>query len=125
MDVALAYTKYLYTSGKHPDAEEITYVIGGEAHEDRLYLISQDNWIETVEINRGEASRVTDFQLSGNLVYILKQDGVLFVAELSAAKDLKGLGILENLSQPSQCLTLHQNFIYALGAKSTPEGASK
>ena len=124
-DVALTYTKFLYTSGKHPEAEEITHVIEGQANEDMLYLISQDNWMKTVKVNRGEEGRVTDFQLSGNLVYILKQDGVLFVAELSAAKDLKGLGILENLSQPSQCLTLHQNFIYALGAKSTPEGASK
>ena len=124
-DVALTHTKFLYTSGKHPEAEEITHVIEGQANEDELYLISQDNWMKTVKINRDEGSRIADFQLSGNLIYILKQDGVLFVAELSAAKDLKGLGILENLSQPSQCLTLHQNFIYALGAKSTPEGASK
>ena len=125
MDVALAYTKYRYTSGKHPDAEEITHVIEGQANEDTLYLISQDNWMKTVKINRDEGSRISDFQLSGNLIYILRQDGVLFVAELSAAKDLKGLCTLENLSQPAQCLTLDQNFIYILSSKSPPEVPSE
>ncbi len=119
MDVALAYTKYLYTSGKHPETEEITHVIEGQANEDTLYLVSQDNWMKTVEINRGKESRVADFLLAGNLVYILRKDGTLFVAELSTTEDLKGIGLLENLSQPSQCLTLDGNFLYILGSKSS------
>ena len=124
-DVALTYTKFLYTSGKHPEAEEITHVIEGQANEDTLYLISQDNWMKTVKINRDEGSRIADFQLSGNLIYILRQDGVLFVAELSAAKDLKGLGTLENLSQPAQCLTLDENYLYILGSKSSSGARSE
>lgn len=125
MDVALAYTKYLYTSGKHPETEEITHAIEGEAHEDRLYLISQDNWMKTVEINRGEESRVTDFLLAGNLVYILRKDGTLFATKISTTEGLTGLGLLENLSRPSQCLTLDENHLYVLGSKSTFEARSE
>ena len=125
MDVALAYTKYRYTSGKHPDAEEITHVIEGEAHEDTLYLISQENWIKTVEINRGEESRVADFLLAGNLVYILRTNGTLFVAEFSTTEGLNGVDLIEDLAQPSRCLTLDGNFLYILGAKSTPQVSSR
>lgn len=124
-DVALTYTKFLYTSGKHPEAEEITHVIEGEAREDTLYLISQDNWMKTVEINRGKESRVADFLLAGNLVYILRKDGTLFVAEISTTEGLKGIGLIENLSRPSQCLALDRNFLYILGSKPTSEARSE
>lgn len=120
LDVALGYSKFLYTSGKHPEAEEITHVVEGQAHEDTLYLISQDNWMKQVKIDRSKKSRVSDFQLLANLVYILREDGVLFVAELSTTEGLNGVGRIEDLAQPSRCLTLDGNFLYILGSKSTP-----
>ena len=76
--------------------------------------------MKTVKISRDEGSRVADFQLSGDLVYILRQGGILFVAELSTTEGLNGVGLIENLAQPSQCLTLDQNFLYILGSKSPP-----
>ena len=81
--------------------------------------------MKTVKIDRNEGGRIADFQLSENLVYILRQGGILFVAELSTTEGLKGLGLLENLAQPSQSLTLDGNFLYILGAKSTSEVRSE
>ena len=81
--------------------------------------------MKTVEINRGKESRVADFLLAGNLVYILRKDGTLFVAEISTTEGLKGIGLIERLSRPSQCLALDRNFLYILGLKPTSEAQSK
>ena len=81
--------------------------------------------MKTVEINRGEKSRVADFLLAGNLVYILRKDGTLFVAEFSTTEGLKGLGLIENLAQPSRCLTLDGSYLYVLGSKPTSEARSE
>ena len=127
LDIAPAYIKYQFNSGMKelPKAGEVTDVIRGSKHKDTFHLISQDNWMKTVKISRDEGSRVADFQLSGDLVYILRQGGILFVAELSTTEGLNGVGLIENLAQPSQCLTLDQNFLYILGSKSPPEVESK
>jgi len=121
LDIAPAYTKHQYNSGiiERPKAGNVTGVIRAR-DKDTFYLISQDSWMETVKINRNEGGRVSDFQLSGNLIYILREGGVLFIAELSTTEGLKGLGLIENLPQPAQCLTLDGDFLYILGAKSTP-----
>ena len=127
LDIAPAYIKHQYNSGikERPKAGNVTHVIRGSRDKDTFYLISQDNWMKTVKIDRNEGGRIADFQLSENLVYILRQGGILFVAELSTAEDLEGLGLLENLFQPSQSLTLDGNFLYILGAKSTSEVRSE
>ena len=127
LDVAPVYIKHQYNSGikKLPKAGKVTDVIRLQKHKDTFYLVSQDNWMKTVKINRDEGSRIADFLLSGDLVYILRQGGILFVAELSTTEGLNGVGLIENLAQPSQCLTLDQNFLYILGSKSRPEVESK
>ena len=127
LDVAPAYIKHQYNSGmkRRPKAGNVTDVIRGSMDKGTFHLISQDNWMKTVKISRDEGSRVADFQLSGDLVYILRQGGILFVAELSTTEGLNGVGLIENLAQPSQCLTLDQNFLYILGSKSPPEVESK
>ncbi len=127
LDIAPAYIKYQFNSGMKelPKAGNVTDVIRGSMDKDTFHLISQDNWMKTVKINRNEGERIADFQLWANLIYILREGGVLFVAELSAAKDLKGVGLLENLAQPSQCLSLDGNFLYILGSKSPSEVQNK
>lgn len=126
LDIAPAYIKHQYNSGiiERPKAGNVTGVIRAR-DKDTFYLISQDSWMETVKINRNEGGRISDFQLSGNLIYILREGGVLFIAELSTTEGLKGLGLIENLPQPAQCLTLDGDFLYILGAKSTPQVSSK
>ena len=120
LDIAPAYIKHQYNSGiiERPKAGNVTGVIRAR-DKDTFYLISQDSWMETVKINRNEGGRISDFQLSGNLIYILREGGVLFIAELSTTEGLKGIGLLQNLSQPSQCLALDRNFLYILGSKSS------
>ena len=92
LDIAPAYIKYQFNSGMKelPKAGEVTDVIRGSKHKDTFHLISQDNWMKTVKINRNEGGRIADFQLWANLIYILREGGVLFVAELSAAEGLEG-----------------------------------
>lgn len=127
LDVIPAYTKYLYSSRRHPGDEDITDAIRGEwPDENTLYLIFETDW-KTVKINQSEGGRVTDFQLSTDLAYILREHGVLFVAELSTKDrlELKGMALLENLPQSSQTLTLDKNFLYVLGKKSQAEFQSK
>ena len=126
LDIAPAYIKHQYNSGiiERPKAGNVTGVIRAR-DKDTFYLISQDSWMETVKINRNEGGRISDFQLSGNLIYILREGGVLFTAELSTTEGLRGLSLIENLPQPAQCLTLVGNFLYILGAKSTPQVSSK
>ncbi len=127
LDVIPAYTKYLYSSGRHPGGEDITDVIRGEwEDENTLYLIFETDW-KTTKINQSEGGRVTDFQLSTDLAYILREHGVLFIAKLSTTDrlELKGMALLENLPQSSQTLTLDKNFLYVLGEKSQPEVQSK
>ena len=127
LDIAPAYIKYQFNSGMKelPKTGEVTDVIRGSKHKDTFHLISQDNWMKTVKIDRNEGGRIADFQLAGNMIYILREGGVLFIAELSTTEGLNGVGLIENLAQPSQCLTLDQNFLYILGSKSQPEVPSK
>ena len=126
LDIAPAYIKHQYNSGiiERPKAGNVTGVIRAR-DKDTFYLISQDSWMETVKINRNEGGRISDFQLSGNLIYILREGGVLFIAELSTTEGLKGLGLIENLPQPAQCLTLDGNYLYVLGSKPTSEARSE
>ena len=123
LDIAPAHIKHQYNLGmkKPPEAGNVTDVIRGPRDKDSFHLISQDNWMKTVKIDRDEGGRISDFQLSGNLIYLLREGGVLFIAELSTTEGLRGLGLLENLSQPSQCLTLDENFLYILGSKPSSE----
>ena len=74
--------------------------------------------MEKVQFDSGEGGRITDFQLSENLVYFLMEHGALFIAALyPASNNLRGLALLENVSQPSQCLTVDKNLLYILGTK--------
>ncbi|MDE0503823.1 MAG: hypothetical protein OXI86_07065 [Candidatus Poribacteria bacterium] len=127
LDIAPAHIKLQYNSGmkKPPQAGNVTDVIRGSRDQDTFHLISQDNWMKTVTIDRDEGGRISDFQLSGNLIYILREGGVLFIAELSTTEGLKGLGLIENLPQPAQCLTVDGNFLYILGSNTLPKGQSK
>ena len=127
LDIAPAHIKHQYNSGmkKPPKAGNVTDVIRGSRDKDTFHLISQDNWMKTVKIDRNGGGRISDFQLSGNMIYILREGGVLFIAELSTTEGLTGLGLLENLSQPSQCLTVDGNFLYTLGSNTLPKGKSK
>ena len=126
LDIAPAHIKLQYNSGmkKPPQAGNVTDVIRGSRDQDTFHLISQDNWMKTVKIDRDEGGRISDFQLSGSLIYLLREGGVLFIAELSTTEGLKGLGLLKNLSQPSQCLTLDENYLYILGSKPSSEAES-
>ena len=76
--------------------------------------------MKQVKIDRGEAEPIADFQLSADRIYILRENGVLFIAELSTTEGLNGLGFLENLSQPSQHLTMDKNFLYLLSHQESP-----
>ena len=117
VDVAPEYIRCQYNSGvkRPPKPGHVTDVI---TERGEFYLISRDNWMEKVRIDPNEGGRITDFQLSANLVYILMEHGGLFIAELSPANTfLRGLGLLENLSQTSQCLTVDKNILYILGTK--------
>lgn len=113
LDVALEYTKYLYTSGKRklPKNGSITDI---RAFKEQLVFISQDNWLQTVKVEREEWGNITDFQLSENLVYITLERGVLFIAKLST-EGLEGIAVLENLPQQPQSLTLDKHYLYVLG----------
>ena len=126
VDVAPEYIRCQYNSGvkRPPKAGHVTDVIRERGE---FYLISRDNWMEKVQIDSGEGGRITDFQLSENLVYILMEDGGLFIAEISPTRSfLRGVALLEILSQPSQCLTVDKNLLYILGTKRicTPHAAA-
>ena len=123
LDIAPARIKHQYNSGMKTSTKtgKVTDVIRGQRHKNTFHLVSQDNWMKTVKIDRNEGGRIADFQLAGNMICILREGGVLFIAELSTTEGLTGLGLLENLSQPAQCLTLAQNFLYILSSKSPSE----
>ena len=126
LDVIPEYIKYQYNSGtkKRPGGGDVTDVIKGA--EDTLYIISQDKWVKTVKIDRSEEGRITDFQLSENLVYILREHGGLFIAKLSPTRNsLKGMALIENLSHPSQCLTADKTLLYILGNENQSKNLSK
>jgi len=116
LDIALEHTKYLYMSERRelPQHGNLTDII--KVSENQLYLISQDNWMQAVNIEREEWGPITDFQLSENLVYITQERGVLFIAELSN-EGLKGIAALDDLPQRPQSLTLDKNYLYLLGKK--------
>lgn len=127
LDIIPAYTKQLYTSGKYRGEDDLMDVIRGEpGDENTLYLIFETDWKAT-KINQSEGGCVTDFQLSTDLAYILREHGVLFIAELRTKDklELEGMALLENLPQSSQTLTLDRNFLYVLGKKSQPEAQSE
>ena len=123
LDIAPARIKHQYNSGMKTSTKtgKVTDVIRGQRHKNTFHLVSQDNWMKTVKIDRNEGGRIADFQLAGNMICILREGGVLFIAELSTTEGLTGIGLLENLSQPAQCLTLAQNFLYILSSKSPSE----
>ena len=119
IDVVPEYIRCQYNSGvkRRPKAGHVTDAIRDE-WSGEIYLISQDNWIERVKFDPDEGGRITDFQLSANLVYILMEHGGLFIAELyPASNTLRGLALLENVSQSSQCLTVDKNLLYILSVK--------
>ena len=120
LDVIPAYIKHQYNSGikKRPKQGDVTDVI--KVNRDTLYLISQDKWMKQVKIDRGQVAPIADFQISAGRIHILRENGGLFIAELSTTEGLNGVGILENLSQPSQHLTVDKNFVYLLSHQETP-----
>jgi len=128
LDIIPAYTKQLYTSRKYREEKEIVDVIRGEPEDEKtLYLIFETDWKE-VKIDQREGGRVTDFQLSADLVYILREHGALLIAKIVPAGDglkLEGIALLENLSQPSQTFALNENFLYILGQKFPLESQNK
>ena len=120
LDIIPAYIKYQYNSGikKRPKPGDVTDVI--KVNRFTLYVISQDKWMKTVKMDQGEWGRATNFQLSADRIYILRENGVLFIAVLSTTEGLNGLGFLENLSQSWQHLTVDKNFVYLLSHQETP-----
>ena len=117
VEVVPEYIRCQYNSGvkRPPKAGHVTDVI---TERGEFYIISRDNWMEKVKIAPDEGGRITDFHLSANLVYILMEHGGLFISEFSPKRNyLRGLGLLENLSQTSQCLTVDKNILYILGTK--------
>ncbi len=117
VEVVPEYIRCQYNSGvkRPPKAGHVTDVI---TERGEFYIISRDNWMEKVKIAPDEGGRITDFQLSANFVYILMEHGGLFISEFSPKINyLRGLGLLENLSQTSQCLTVDKNILYILGTK--------
>ena len=76
--------------------------------------------MKQVKIDQNEAVPIVDFQISAGRIYILRVNGVLFIAELSTTEGLNGVGLLENLSQPSQHLTIYKNFVYLLSHQENP-----
>ena len=120
-DIDLAQLEYLYISQKRHLRRKkgITQVF--RVSEDRYHFISQDRWSKTFKIDQEElGGAVIDFQLSGNLVYISRTRGVLFIAELSG-KGLEGIGLLESLPEQPRGITLDANHLYLLGKTSLSE----
>lgn len=119
IDIVPEYIRCQYNSGvkRPPKTGHVTDAIRDE-WSGEIYLISHDNWIERVKFDLDEGGRITDFQLSANLVYILMEHGGLFIAALyPASNTLRGLALLENVFQPSLCLTANKNLLYILSAK--------
>ena len=120
-DIDLAQLEYVYISQKkriHRKGD-ITRVF--RVSENRYHFISRDRWSKTFIIEQEKlGGDVIDFQLSGNLVYISRERGVLFIAELSG-KGLKGIGLLENLPEQPRGIKLDANHLYLLGKTSLSE----
>ena len=83
MDLDVAYTKYLYLTGKRKlkgrDMSEVTMIYG---YGGKVVFIAQDRWGETVDVVWGPFRWIDDLAISGDLLYLLAESRALFVIDI-------------------------------------------